>query len=85
MARSGMSRLLAGLALCILAAPAFADIYMFKDDKGVVHFTNIPNGDKRFRMVRKEDNTSDYARAAGILALWVGLNAAVPSASFPIA
>jgi soluble lytic murein transglycosylase-like protein len=61
-----MSRLLAGLALCALGAPAFADIYMFKDEKGVVHFTNIPNGDKRFRMVRKEENTSDYARAAGM-------------------
>jgi soluble lytic murein transglycosylase-like protein len=61
-----MSRLLAGLVLCTLGAPAFADIYMFKDEKGVVHFTNIPNGDKRFRMVRKEDNTSDYARAAGM-------------------
>jgi len=66
MARSKMSRLLAALALCALGAPAFADIYMFKDEKGVVHFTNIPNGDKRFRMVRKEDNTSDYARAAGM-------------------
>jgi soluble lytic murein transglycosylase-like protein len=61
-----MSRLLAGLVLCTLGAPAFADIYMFKDEKGVVHFTNIPNGDKRFRMVRKEENTSGYARAAGM-------------------
>ncbi len=60
-----MSLLLGALALCA-GGPALADIYMFKDEKGVVHFTNIPNGDKRFRMVRKEESTSDYARAAGM-------------------
>ena len=60
-----MSLLLGALALCA-GSPAVADIYMFKDDKGVVHFTNIPNGDKRFRMVRKEESTSDYTRAAGM-------------------
>jgi soluble lytic murein transglycosylase-like protein len=32
----------------------------------VVHFTNIPQGDKRFKLVRKEEGTSDYARAAGL-------------------
>jgi hypothetical protein len=32
----------------------------------VVHFTNIPNGDKRFKMIRKEETTSEYARAAGM-------------------
>jgi soluble lytic murein transglycosylase-like protein len=53
-------------ALALSAGPALADIYMFKDERGVVHFTNIPNGDKRFRMVRKEESTSDYARAAGL-------------------
>ena len=61
-----MSRLLAALALVAVGTPAMADIYMFKDEKGVVHFTNIPNGDKRFRMVRKEESTSDYTRAAGM-------------------
>lgn len=66
MARSRMSRLAAALALFAVASPALADIYMYKDERGVVHFTNIPNGDKRFRMVRKEESTSDYARAAGM-------------------
>ena len=47
------------------AGSAAADIYTFKDERGVVHFTNIPNGDKRFKLVRKEDGTSDYARKAG--------------------
>ena len=65
MARSKLSVLLGLLALCA-GGPALADIYMFKDEKGVVHFTNIPNGDKRYRMVRKEESTSDYTRAAGM-------------------
>ena len=65
MNRFRMSILLAALALCA-GRPAMADIYMFKDERGVVHFTNIPNGDKRFKMIRKEESTSDYARAAGM-------------------
>ena len=64
MKRFLMSVLVSGLALG--AGPAVADIYMFKDERGVVHFTNIPNGDKRYRMVRKEESTSDYTRAAGM-------------------
>jgi soluble lytic murein transglycosylase-like protein len=41
------------LALALLAVggrPAPADIYKFTDADGVVHFTNTPNGDKRFRV-----------------------------------
>jgi soluble lytic murein transglycosylase-like protein len=64
MARSKLSLFLAALALVAVGQPAMADIYMFKDEKGVVHFTNIPANDKRYRLVRKEENTSDYARAA---------------------
>jgi soluble lytic murein transglycosylase-like protein len=64
MKRFLMSVLVSGLALG--AGPAVADIYMYKDERGVVHFTNIPNGDKRYRMVRKEETTSDYTRAAGL-------------------
>ena len=48
-----------------VAAPAFADIFSFKDEKGVVHFTNIAGLDKRYKLVRKEDgspiNPSNYA------------------------
>jgi soluble lytic murein transglycosylase-like protein len=65
MPRFRMSLAVGALALCA-GVPAVADIYMYKDARGVVHFTNIPNGDKRFRMVRKEESTSDYARAAGM-------------------
>jgi len=66
MARSKMSLLLASVALCAVASPALADIYMFKDEKGVVHFTNIPANDKRYRLVRKEATTSENTRAAGM-------------------
>jgi soluble lytic murein transglycosylase-like protein len=41
------------LAAVALARPALADIYSFKDEKGVVHFTNMPD-DKRYRLVRRE-------------------------------
>ena len=66
MTRSKVSLFLGVLALCAGSGPVLADIYMYKDERGVVHFTNIPNGDKRFRMVRKEESTSDYTRAAGM-------------------
>ena len=43
----------AAVAVCI-ATPASADIYSFRDEKGVVHFTNIKGLDPRFKLVRKE-------------------------------
>lgn len=52
------------VALMLGAAPAMADIYSFKDERGVVHFTNMPNGDKRYKLVRKEDGTPSAARQA---------------------
>ncbi|MDQ3025473.1 MAG: lytic transglycosylase domain-containing protein [Pseudomonadota bacterium] len=54
------------LVFAAVAQPVMADIFMFKDDKGVVHFTNIPTGDKRFRMVRKEAGTPPMTAAAGL-------------------
>jgi soluble lytic murein transglycosylase-like protein len=60
-----MSVIAATLALVGFARPALADIYMYKDERGVVHFTNIPNGDKRFKLLRKEEGTSEAARSAG--------------------
>ncbi len=41
------------MAACI-ATPALADIYSFRDEKGVVHFTNIKGLDPRFKLIRKE-------------------------------
>lgn len=66
MGRIRLSLFFAAVALCVGARPAVADIFMFKDERGVVHFTNIPSNDKRFRLVRKEETTSDYTRAAGL-------------------
>jgi soluble lytic murein transglycosylase-like protein len=42
-------------AACAMAfaGSAAADIYSFKDEKGVVHFTNMPD-DKRYKLVRRE-------------------------------
>jgi soluble lytic murein transglycosylase-like protein len=41
-------------AFAVLGAHcARADIFSFKDEKGVVHFTNLPD-DKRYKLVRRE-------------------------------
>ena len=36
-----------------------ANIYSFTDEKGVVHFSNLPHLDKRFRMVYRIPTTAD--------------------------
>ena len=66
MRRITFSILFAVAGAFAIARPALADIFMFKDERGVVHFTNLPSADKRFKLVRKEEGTSDYARAAGL-------------------
>ena len=38
-----------------MAVPAFADIYSYKDEQGVVHFTNIKGLDPRYKLIRKEE------------------------------
>jgi soluble lytic murein transglycosylase-like protein len=45
---------IAAVALGAVAQPALADIYSFKDDSGVVHFTNLQTADKRFKLLYKE-------------------------------
>ena len=46
---------LAALAAALAASPgARADIYSFTDERGVVHFTNIPGLDKRYKLIRRE-------------------------------
>ena len=42
------------MALGALAQPALADIFTFKDDNGVIHFTNLPSNDKRYKLLYKE-------------------------------
>jgi len=46
----------AAFAVCA-AAPASADIYSFRDEKGVVHFTNIKGLDPRYKLIRKEGSS----------------------------
>jgi soluble lytic murein transglycosylase-like protein len=53
------------LALALGAGPAMADIYSFKDERGVLHFTNMPNGDKRYKLVRKEEGSRTGAASVG--------------------
>jgi soluble lytic murein transglycosylase-like protein len=66
MVRRKLSLFVAALALSAVAQPSLADIFMFKDEKGVVHFTNIPSNDRRYRLVRKEAATPPLTAAAGM-------------------
>ena len=43
----------------LAAGPAIADIYTYKDERGVVHFTNMPSGDKRFKLLRREEGVGN--------------------------
>jgi soluble lytic murein transglycosylase-like protein len=64
--RSSLSISLCALAVFGLARPAFADIYTFKDEHGVVHFTNIAGLDKRYRLLRKEGSDARPAAASAL-------------------
>ncbi len=46
---AGVAAVAAGALLC--ASVAEANIYSFKDENGVTHFTNMPHLDKRYRLV----------------------------------
>jgi soluble lytic murein transglycosylase-like protein len=45
-------------ALTLASLEARADIYRFVDERGVVHFTNIPGLDKRYRLYMREAGTT---------------------------
>jgi soluble lytic murein transglycosylase-like protein len=49
--------LLALAALAFGVRSAFADIYTFRDERGVVHFTNIKGLDPRYRLLRREGSS----------------------------
>ena len=53
MNRFKMSLMFAAAVAGLVAGPALADIYSFRDERGVVHFTNAPD-DKRYKLIRKE-------------------------------
>ncbi len=54
MGRSRLSLFLAAVAMAMAATPVLADIYTFKDERGIVHFTNIKGLDARYKLLRKE-------------------------------
>ena len=41
-------------AFSLSPLPALADIYSFTDERGVVHFTNLPHLDRRYKLIRRE-------------------------------
>lgn len=40
-------------AACFATTDAAADIYAFKDENGITHFSNLPHLDKRYKLVYK--------------------------------
>ncbi len=58
-----LSLFLFALAMAALSRPALADIYSFKDENGVVHFSNMPD-DKRYKLIRREAGNAAPAPAA---------------------
>ena len=65
MNRLSLSAVASLVALVVGAGPAMADIYSFRDARGVVHFTNIPNGDKRYKLIRKEERPGNGQASVG--------------------
>lgn len=63
MNRFKTSLMLAAAALGLAAGPALADIYSFRDERGVVHFTNTPD-DTRYKLVRREAGSSPMPASA---------------------
>ena len=54
------SILWAALGAATLLGPieARADIFSFTDERGVVHFTNMPQTDRRYKLIRREANSA---------------------------
>jgi len=65
--RTHLSLFLFALAMAALSRPALADIYSFKDENGVVHFSNLPD-DKRYKLIRREAGSAPAPVAAPAVA-----------------
>ncbi len=52
-------------ATVLVIRPAAADIYSFKDERGVVHFTNIKGLDSRYKLIRKEGQSRHAVHRLG--------------------
>ena len=59
--------ILAVWALPVQMRTAQADIFSFTDADGTVHFTNIPSGDKRYRVYIHGNGSSRSEGAAGVI------------------
>lgn len=57
MPRFTLSLVLAVVALVLGTQAAHADIFTFKDERGVVHFTNIKGLDPRYKLLRREGSS----------------------------
>lgn len=57
MPRFALSLVLAVVALVLGTRTAQADIFTFKDERGVVHFTNIKGLDPRYKLLRREGSS----------------------------
>jgi soluble lytic murein transglycosylase-like protein len=55
------------LGVIAMPAVAEADIYKFTDNDGVVHFTNTPGGDKRYRVYIHGNGASGKGAAPGVI------------------
>jgi len=60
--RRSIVSLCAGLAVCLLAGAALADVYVYKDKNGVLTFTNTPNH-SGYRRVLRENRTEAVGSA----------------------
>ena len=50
-----------GLAAALLAPPdAAANIYAFKDEQGVTHFSNLPHLDRRYKLVYRIPTSAQF-------------------------
>ena len=72
---------IAAVAFGALAQPALADIFTFKDDNGVIHFTNLPSNDKRYKLLYKEPTNPVPAPTAavrgGVVSKWLPSDALI--------
>jgi soluble lytic murein transglycosylase-like protein len=65
MSRFKLSFCLFAAAAAFFVGPAAADIYSFRDERGVVHFSNTPD-DARYKLVRREASSSPMPVSAPV-------------------
>jgi soluble lytic murein transglycosylase-like protein len=71
----GLASIGFALVLGVVSTPAHGNIYAYTDERGVTHFTNIPQTDRRYRVVYKDSATSP-TRVRGLTGL--GATATAP-------